>query len=288
MTDRVPAWTLAVGAMTSVQIGAALTTKLFPYVGPVGGLWLRLMFAAAFFLLVARPPLRQLSWPELRPALLLGLMTGLMTVAFVLAIARIPLGTAVAIEFLGPLGVAVVRSHDRRGLAWPAIALAGVVLLTEPWTGSIDPLGVMWAALAGVGWAGYIILTQHVGDRFSGVQGLAITMPVAAVVAAVVGIPQAFTTGGLSWLVLLACAGIAVLLPIVPFTLELVALRRLTTAAFGTLMALEPAIATVVGAALLTQVPTAIQVSGVALVVVAGAGAERSGHRSPPVGEGTA
>lgn len=290
MTDRVPAWTLAVGAMMSVQIGAALSTHLFPAIGPVGTVWLRLTVAAVFFLAIARPSLAGLTARELRTPVALGVMTGVMTVFFVLALDRIPLGTVVAIEFLGPLGVAVVRSRDRRGLLWPLLAFAGVVLLTEPWTGTVDPLGVLYAALAGVGWAAYIVLTQQVGDRFSGMQGLAITMPVAAVVAAFVGVPQA--VGGLTWQVFGIAVALAVLLPILPFALELQALRRLTTAAFGTLMALEPGIATLVGAVLLAQIPGLVQVVGVALVVVAGVGAERSGHREPGppdvVGEGTA
>ncbi|MGD9957577.1 MAG: DMT family transporter, partial [Candidatus Nanopelagicales bacterium] len=272
------------------QGGAALSTHLFPAIGPVGTVWLRLTVAAAFFLAIARPRLAGLGARDLAAPALLGVMTGVMTVFFVLALDRIALGTVVAIEFLGPLSVAVVRSGSRRGLLWPLLAFVGVVLLTEPWTGEIDPLGVLFAALAAVGWAAYIVLTQKVGDRFSGLQGLALTMPVAALVAAIVGVPQAI--GGLTWQVLAVGAGLALLLPIIPFALELQALRRLTTAAFGTLMALEPAIATLVGAVLLAQVPGAVQVLGVGLVVVAGIGAERSGHRDdgPPdvVGEGTA
>lgn len=290
MIERTPAWTLAVGAMLSVQVGAALSTHLFPAIGPVGTVWLRLTVAAVFFLAIARPRFTGLTARDLAAPALLGVMTGVMTVFFVLALDRIALGTVVAIEFLGPLSVAVVRSGSRRGLLWPLLAFVGVVLLTEPWTGEIDPLGVLYAALAAVGWAAYIVLTQKVGDRFSGLQGLALTMPVAAVVAAIVGVPQAI--GGLTWQVLAVGVALALLLPIIPFALELQALRRLTTAAFGTLMALEPAIATLVGAVLLAQVPGGVQVLGVALVVAAGVGAERSGHRDdgPPdvVGEGTA
>jgi inner membrane transporter RhtA len=285
--SRVPAWSLAVAAMLSVQMGAALSTRLFPAIGPVGTVWLRLTVAAVFFLALVRPSPRILREGRWKAPLVLGLMTGAMTAFFVLAIDRIPLGTAVAIEFLGPLGVAVVRSRDRRGLLWPALALIGVVLLTEPWTGDVDPIGILFAVLAGCGWAGYILLTQKVGDTFAGVQGLALTMPVAALATAVVGVPQA--TGGITPAVLAAAIGLAVLLPIVPFTLELLALRRLTTAAFGTLMALEPGIATLIGALVLGQVPGLLPVVGVVLVVAAGVGAERTGHRQPPpVGEGTA
>ena len=182
-TDRVPAWSMAVAAMLSVQVGAALSVRLFDDVGAGGTAWLRLTAGAVIFLLISRPPLRSLAWNDLRAALALGVATGLITTSFLTAIERIPLGTAVAIEFLGPLGVAVFRSHRRRLLVWPALALVGVLLLTEPWLGTVDPVGVALAALAAVGWATYIVLTQHIGDRFAGLQGLSVTIPVAALTA---------------------------------------------------------------------------------------------------------
>ena len=280
MSTRVPAWSLAVAAMLSVQLGAAYSTNLFDSVGPAGTSWLRLTMGALIFLALKRPRLRGVSRHDLLVVLSLGVATGLLTTAFLNAVDRIPLGTAVAIEFLGPLGVAVVRSHDRRSLAWPALALLGVLFLTEPWQGEIDPVGVGFAALSGVCWATYIVLTQQVGDRFNGLEGLSITIPVAAVTAAFFGVPQAW--GNLTWQVLAAALGLALLLPVIPFALEMMALRRLTTAAFGTLMALEPAIGTAIGVVVLSQVPDALQALGVVLVVVAGIGAERSGHREPP------
>jgi inner membrane transporter RhtA len=277
VSERVPAWSLAVGAMLSVQLGAALSTRLFPLVGAGGTAWLRLSMGALVFLAMRRPRLRGVRRRDLLVALALGIATATMTVTFLSALARIPLGTAVAIEFLGPLGVAVARSHDRRSLVWPALALGGVVLLTEPWQGEIDPVGVALAALSGTSWATYIVLTQKVGDRFTGLEGLSITIPVAAVAASVVGLPQAW--GHLTWGVLAAALGLAMLLPVLPFSWELMALRRLTAAAFGTLMALEPAIGLLAGLALLGQVPRAPQVLGVVLVVAAGIGAERGGRR---------
>ena len=276
-SHRVPAWALALVAMLSVQLGAALSTTLFPVVGPAGTAWLRLTAGAAIFIALNRPQIRGLRGRDLRLALALGVVTGVLTVAFLSSIERIPLGTAVAIEFLGPLGVAVVRSHDRRSLAWPVLALVGVLLLTEPWRGDIDQVGVALAALSGLCWAAYIVLTQQVGDRFGGLEGLSITIPVAAVTAGVVGVPQAW--GHITWEVVAASVGLALLLPVIPFSLELMALRRLTAAAFGTLMALEPALGLVVGLVLLAQVPVGLQVLGVVLVVIAGVGAERSGHR---------
>ncbi len=275
-----PAWTLAVAAMLSVQLGAALSTRLFSDVGPAGTAWLRLTFGALVFLLAGRPTITGMTWRDWRTPIALGIATGVLTVAFLSSIDRIPLGTAVAIEFLGPLGVAVVRSSDRRTLVWPALALVGVLLLTEPWQGAVDPVGVAFACLSGLSWATYIVLTQKVGDRFAGLDGLSITIPVAAVTAAVVGVPQAW--GHLSWTVLAASFGLALLLPVIPFSLELLALRRLTTAAFGTLMALEPGIGLAIGLVLLSQVPDPLQVVGVILVVAAGVGAERTGHRGAP------
>jgi inner membrane transporter RhtA len=271
--------------MLSVQLGAAFSTNLFTSVGPAGTAWLRLTMGAAIFLAIKRPRLRGVARHDLLIVLALGVATGVLTTAFLSAVDRIPLGTAVAIEFLGPLGVAVARSHDRRLLVWPALALGGVLLLTEPWRGAIDLVGVGFAALSGACWATYIVLTQQVGDRFSGLEGLSITIPVAACTAAVLGVPQAW--GHISWQVLAAAFGLALLLPVIPFSLELIALRRLTTAAFGTLMALEPAIGVVAGVVILGQVPHALQVVGVVLVVTAGVGAERNGHRDdePPAFE---
>jgi inner membrane transporter RhtA len=276
--DRVPAWSMAVTAMLSVQLGAAISISLFPAIGVAGTAWLRLTLGAIGFVLLARPRYWRWSRRELRAPVLLGVFSGVMTLCFLEAVARLPLGTAVAIEFLGPLTVAAVHGRSRAALLWPLLALVGVVALTEPWTGDVNAAGVLFAVGAAVGWGGYIVITQHVGDRFAGIDGLAISLPVAALVAAVVGLPQAW--GHLTAEVLLVALIAAVLLPLIPWTLELYALRRLTASAFGTLMALEPAIAAVIGAALLSQQPGALQVLGIGCVVVAGVGAERRGHRT--------
>ena len=159
-------------------------------------------------------------------------------------------------------------------------AAVGVVLLTEPWLGRIDLLGVGFALAAAACWAAYILLTQRVGDEVAGLRGLAVSMPVAAVVATLVVGPSVL--GHLTPDLLLVGLGLAVLLPVVPFSLELLALRRLTAAAFGTLMSLEPAVALVVGLVALHQVPGPAAVAGIAFVVVAGIGAERTGRRAAP------
>ncbi len=277
LTDRVPAWSLAVVSITSVQLGAALSTGLFPAVGTAGAAWLRLTAAAAIFLTIARPRPSDVPRRAVPAILALGVVTATMTVATLAALDRIALGTAVAIQFLGPLSVAAARARRAAMLAWPALALIGVVLLTQPWQGQFDPMGVVYALIGAFAWGAYILLTQRIGDQVAGLKGLALTIPIAALVSALIGVPQAL--GGLTWQVLLASVGLAVLLPVLPFSLEMLALRRLTAHAFGTLMALEPAIAMVVGAVVLHQVPGPGQLLRIALVVTAGVGAERGGHR---------
>ena len=187
-----------------------------------------------------------------------------------------PLGTASALEFLGPLGVAVARGQGATKL-WPAIAAVGIVLLTEPWHGTADPIGVAFALAAAVCWAAYILLTQRVGDEVKGLNGLAISMPVAGLISIAVAGPslQSELTPRSSLMGL----GLAVLLPVIPFALEMLALRRLTTTAFGTLMSLEPAIALVVGLFVLSQTPGLVPAVGLLFVVAAGVGAERTGAR---------
>jgi len=267
-------------SMVVVQLGAALSTSMFDEVGPAGTAWLRLSAGGLMFLAIARPRLRNYSARQLRTTVVLGLVTAVMTVAFLYAIELLPLGTVVAIEFLGPLGVAAFRAHSRRGLIWPALALVGVLLLTEPWLGETSVLGVALALVAAIGWAAYILLTQTAGDDFNGLEALAIAIPVAALASTVVGLPAAW--GNITPSILVQAVWLALLFPVIPVAFELLALRRLTTAAFGTLMALEPAFATAWGAVLLAQIPNALQAAGVVLVIVAGVGAERGGRREPP------
>lgn len=280
---KVPPWTLALASMTSVQLGSALSVHLISVVGPAGTAWLRLTMGAVIFLALARPPLRALHRHDVAVLAALGVTTGLQTIAFLAAIQRIPLGTAVAVEFLGPLTVAAVRSSGLRALTWPALGLAGVALLTQPWRGHVSPAGLGFAGLAAAGWAAYIVLTQRVGDRFTGIQGLSLTVPIAAVTAAILGIPEA--AGHLTLAVLPEAAGLALLLPALPYALEMVALRRMTSAAFGTLMALEPAIGVLLGWVVLHQTLSPTQVAGILLVVLAGAASQRHGRRHPPAAD---
>jgi inner membrane transporter RhtA len=275
--------------MLSVQVGAAASVHLLDRLDPAGVVWLRLAWAGVILLVIARP--RPSSFIEAgsfqsvasfrRSALVaciaLGVITALMSLLFMEAVARLPLGTASALEFLGPLGVAILRGGGRR--AWPALAGVGVLLLTEPWRGGADVVGVACALGAALCWAAYIVLTQRVGDDVTGLQGLGVSLPVAAIVVTLVAGPASF--GQLTWQLVVVGLGLALLIPVLPFTLELLSLRRLTASAFGTLMSLEPALAVVVGLLFLGQVPSVWSVLGIACVVVAGVGAERHGARVP-------
>lgn len=271
---------MAISSMLCVQLGLAASIGLFDKVGPEGAAWLRLAWAGAILLVIVRPRPRDLGRRALVACVPLGVVTAGLTLFFMEAVARLPLGTASALEFLGPLAVAVAHSRGGRTLAWPALAAVGVVLLTQPWHGAIDLTGVLFALAAAGCWAAYILLTQRAGDQLTGLTGLAVSLPVAGLVATVVAGPS--TLPLLSWQVVLVGLGLAVLLPVVPFTLELLALRRLTTSAFGTLMSLEPAIAVAIGIAVLHQVPGLLAALGVAFVVAAGFGAERTGARHDP------
>ena len=279
LLGQVPAWSLAVVAMLSIQTGSALSISLFPAVGPAGTAWLRLSLGAVILLLLVRPKLSLIRRDNVLGLLGLGAATGVMTSAFLSALERIPLGTTVAIEFLGPLTVAALSGKNVRAAIWPVVALVGVVLLTRPWTGSVDLVGVAFAALAAVCWGLYIVFTQQVGDRFRGIEGLALATPVAAVTASFVGVPQAW--GNLSWEVLAWGVVLAVLTPVFPFALEMLALKRMNTRAFGTLMAVEPGVATGIGLLLLFQVPSVLDAMGILLVVLAGIATQRDASRPP-------
>jgi inner membrane transporter RhtA len=268
---------MAVASMLCVQLGLAASIGLIDRVGAEGAAWLRLFWAGVLMLVIVRPRWSQFSPAALRYGVALGVVTGGVTLLFMAAVERLPLGTASALEFLGPLGVAVLRGEGGRR-TWPVLAAVGVLLLTQPWSGGADPVGVALALAAACCWAAYILLTQRVGDEVSGIGGLAISMPVAALTATVVAGPG--VVGRLTPELFLVGIGLAILLPVVPFTLELLALRRLTTAAFGTLMALEPAFAMLVGLVALGQVPDVLGVTGIGFVVAAGVGAERSGART--------
>ena len=281
--EFMPPWLLAVFAMFTVQLGSALSISVMSELGAGGTAWLRLTMGGLIFIVLGWPALKKLglrniSYSDWKILIGLGSTTGLLTVFFLSAIEQIPLGTAVAIEFLGPLTVAAIKSHNRKALLWPALAFLGVLLLTQPWQGEVNLTGITFALLSAIGWGTYIILTQKIGDRFSGISGLAITIPISAITAAFIGVPQA--SGKITPELLLAVFGLAILLPVLPYALEMLALKHLTQNAFGTLMAMEPGMGLLLGIFVLGQIPNVTQWIGITLVVFAGASAQKGGRRT--------
>jgi len=270
---------MAMISMLCVQIGLAISVTLIDRIGTEGAAWVRLAWAGVLLLVIVRPRPAAFTRATFTVCVLLGVVTAAVTLLFMAAVARIPLGTASALEFLGPLCVAVATGRGSRRFLWPALAGVGVVLLTEPWAGAVDPLGVLFALAAAACWATYILLTRRVGDEVAGINGLAVSMTVAGIAATLVVGPVVLPR--ITPELLVIGLGLAVLLPVVPFTLEMLALRRLTTAAFGTLMSLEPAFALLVGLVVLHQVPGIPAAVGICLVVAAGIGATRGGARTP-------
>lgn len=270
--------TMSLAAMSCVQLGLAASIGLADRLGTDGAAWLRLVCAAAMLIVITRPWRVTFSRSTLMICALLGAATAGLTLLFMAAIVRIPLGTASAIEFLGPLGVAVVQGRGA-GRWWAVVAAAGVTALTEPWQGTIDPVGVLLALGAGACWAAYILLTQRAGNKVDGLHALAVSIPVAALVATFAAGPSVIDR--LDWQTWLIGLGLAALMPVVPFALELLSLRRLSAPTFGTLMSLEPAIAMIIGCFALGQIPGATGLLGIALVVAAGIGATRTGPAMP-------
>jgi inner membrane transporter RhtA len=258
-------------AIVSVQVGAAFAKGLFQAIGSSGTVFLRVGFGAIIFCLVARPRIRGYARKDYLLILLFGLSVALMNGAFYAAIARIPLGIAVTLEFVGPLTVSVIASRQRRDFVWIALAAAGVVLLAPIGHSTLDPLGVVLALLAGASWGAYILLNVRIGRAFVGHTGLALSM----VVAALALLPFGIWSGGTMLLnprILLLGVGVAILSTVIPFTLELEALRRLPARVFGVLMSLEPAMATLVGFVILHELVSIRALIALTLIVVASGG----------------
>ena len=276
---RLPSPVLVLGAIASVQLGAALAKPSFDRTGPVGMVMLRLAVGALVLLAVARPRLRGRGRGELLPVLAFGAVLAGMNTSFYGAIDRIPIGIAVTIEFSGPLAVAVAGSRRLLDGVWVVLAAAGVVLLTRG-GGSLDPLGLGLAGVAGLGWACYILLSQRVGRGYPGVAGLALATAVAAVLVAPAGVAQA--GGALAdWRVLLVGVGVGLLSAAIPYSLEIEALRRLPARVFGVLMSLEPAVGALAGLVVLGEALRSHEVLAIALVCVASAGAAWVSRTTP-------
>jgi inner membrane transporter RhtA len=258
----------------SVQFGAAIARTLFDDVGPAGTVLMRIAFAAVVLVLLWRPSLRGHDAGDLWLAGAFGVSLAAMNFTFYEAIDHIPLGPAVTCEFVGPLGVAVFGSRRPLDLLWVALAAVGILLLAAPGGSSLNATGVILALVAGMFWAAYILLSARIGRVFPGGTGLALAM----VVAGVLVLPFGIAEGGSDLLrpeILAAGLAIAVLSSLIPYSLELEALRRLPPHVFGVLMSLEPAVAAVAGLLLLGEVLKANEWAGIALVIMASAGATR-------------
>ncbi|MFJ5534265.1 EamA family transporter [Streptomyces sp. NPDC093261] len=267
----------------SVQFGGALAVSLMPRAGALGVVTLRLVVAALVLLLVCRPRLRGHSRADWGTVVVFGITMAAMNGLFYQAVDRIPLGLAVTMEVLGPLALSVLASRRVVNLVWAALALAGVFLLGGGGFGDLNTAGVGFALAAGAMWAAYIVFSARTGRRFPQADGLALAMGVAAVLFVPLGVAESGTkllvptTLGLG-------AGVAMLSSVLPYTLELLALRRLPASTFAILMSLEPAIAATAGFLVLGQSLTATQVAAIALVIAASMGAVRTQTRraAPP------
>jgi inner membrane transporter RhtA len=268
-----PVWLVLAGIL-SVQFGAAVSKGLFDEIPPVGMVFLRLVTSSLILLAFARPRLRGRTLHDWRPVLALGFALGAMNWAFYESFARIPLGVAVTIEFVGPLAVAAVGSRRPRDLVWVGLAALGITLFGVGPT-KVDAVGFALALFAGSCWALYILSTAATGRRWPGVEGLAVASTVATLAIA----PFALVTAGERLLeprLLLLGAVVGLLSSVVPYSLEMVALRTLPPRVFGILMSLEPAAAALVAAALLSEWLTPVQLLAVALVTAASVGAART------------
>jgi inner membrane transporter RhtA len=260
-------------AVVSVQFGGALAAVLVPLIGASATVTMRLLISAVLMVAVIRPRLRGRSGQAWRAGLFFGASLAGMNFAFYQSLATLPLGVAVTIEFLGPLALSAVLSRRLRDMAAVVAALAGVVLisqaLTVPWQ-ELDLGGIAWAALAGAGWAAYILGSRSAGRHFDQLDGLAVALVVAAALVTPVGIATAHAPA-LTGSVLVGGVGIALLSSVLPYSLELLALRSIPPAVFGILLSLEPAVAALAGLVVLHQVLAVPQLLGMALVVAASA-----------------
>lgn len=279
---RAPASALAISGMLFFQVGAALSTHLFTYVGPSGAAFLRLGCAGAILCAWTPPHWSQLDSRQRLAGVSFGLILGSMTTLFYQAISRIPLGTSITIQFAGPLIVATIARRRRLDLLWIALAALGIIALVGPSADSLDLVGVAFAAGAGTAWGIYIILAARVGDTFDDTSGLCLALLVGSLVPLM---PALADTGAveLSPVVVPLALLVALFSSVVPHLLDIEALRRLPTNVFGILMSLEPMLACFTGVVLLSQTPSLRQWLGVIAVVVAAIGVMRNQPRPEPV-----
>ena len=266
---------LVVIGLLCQEVGASIAVLVFPSVGPIGMVTLRLAFSALILLAIARPSLRGHSRRDWATVAVFGLVLAAMNALFYLALERIPLGPTVTIEVLGPLVLSVVVSRRASAWLWAALAFIGVVLLSQGGFERLDPIGVALAGGAAVMWAGYILMSERTGQRFPGFGGLALAMSIGALVT----IPFGALSAGATLVrpdILLLGAAVALASSAIPYGLELIALRRLAAGTFSILMSISPALATAAGFFILHQRLSLLQGIAIVLVIVASAGAVRS------------
>lgn len=276
-----PPQLLLLGSISSVQFGSAFADTLFDEAGPGGVVLLRLALSGVVLLAVSRPSLRGRTRDDRLAAIAFGLVLASMNWSFYEALNRLPLGVAVTIEFTGPLAVAVAGSRRRLDVLWVALAGGGVALLALRGDHhGISALGVLFALVAATCWAGYILLSKRVGAAFAALDGLAIALAVGTLLV----IPAGVVQGGDALLRPEVLAGgvlVAMLSSLIPYSLEIVALRRLSAAAFGLLMSLEPAFAALAGVIVLGQHLTGVLLLALMMVVVASVGTTVTSPRHP-------
>lgn len=282
--DTRPGRRVAVGLVLtgigSVQLGSALATTLFDELGPGGTVFLRGLFAAIILLSIWRPARAALDRATWQDVVLFGVVLAGMNLCFYEALHRLPLGIAVTLEFTGPLAVALAASRSRLDLLWVLLAGTGIALFAPDIGDGLDALGVAFAFSAAFFWALYILLSARVGRGPAGLGGLSIAMGVSALLLVPIGIAD----GGGDLLdpgLVAVGLGVAMLSSVIPYAAELQALRRLTPGNLGVLLSLEPAAAALVGAIALDQALAGREAIAIALVVVASAGALRSGGAAP-------
>lgn len=282
----VPSPILVLSSMISIQIGAAIAVQLFPSVGTAGVVLMRVGFAAVILNILWRPRWDFADRNAIWTAVLFGLSLAAMNYLFYLAIDRIPLGLAVTIEFVGPLGVAVAGSRRILDIVWVLLAAAGIILLS-PWTGSkIDPIGIFFVLGAGLFWAVYIILSARIGKVYPGGSGLALAMMVGGIAL----LPFGIILSGprlLDPIHILSGIGIAILSSAIPYSLDVEALRRIPTHIFGILMSLEPAVASLAGFLLLGESLEVRGIVALVLVTIATIGSTVFGQRNSLTSQAT-
>jgi inner membrane transporter RhtA len=266
---------LVLAGGVSVQFGAALAVSLMPRAGAMGVVTLRLVAAALVLLVICRPRLRGHSRADWGTVLVFGIAMAAMNGLFYQSVDRIPLGPAVTLEVLGPLALSVLASRRAINLVWAGLALAGVFLLGGGGFSSLDPVGVLFALAAGAMWAAYIVFSARTGRRFPQADGLALAMGAAALLFLPLGIAESGAKLLDPTTIALGSA-VAILSSVLPYTLELLALRRLPASTFAILMSLEPAIAATAGFLILNQSLTATESAAIALVIAASMGAVRT------------